>query len=356
MASWERPGKRGKKKDDAPVSKERAAEVVATRSNIKGEVVEEFIDLALGGKLVWNNGMMNMPISLFHNGVNHNRYGGLNQMLLMARGFTDPRCYGFAQLKAMGKYVKKGATSTRLVAYVDVDKGKEGVVEAKHECELGEVLAEKDKSRVFMIRVPVFNASQVSGLDPYMMPKREFSVSDSVNFMCNELTEKTGLAFETEDCVPHYSPFRDMIKMPAPERFLSLEDYEGTRLHELVHATGAIKRLGRFVDPQSRTPKDYAREELLAEMGAYFLCVTLGIAPSPSAIENHAAYVQHYAEQLRADHKLLFSVAKEAFKVMEYLEGFMPKAPVPESVTGGADKEKPGVSNIIVPRSTARRL
>lgn len=84
--------------------------------------------------------------------------------------------------------------------------------------------------------------------------------------------------------------------------------------HELTHATGHPKRLGRNLI-NSFGSKDYAREELVAEMGSAFLCAALGITPTV----RHADYIGAWLEVLREDNRAIFRAASAATKAADWL-------------------------------------
>ena len=87
------------------------------------------------------------------------------------------------------------------------------------------------------------------------------------------------------------------------------ESYYATLLHELTHWTGAPHRLNRTVGQQFGD-EAYAAEELVAELGAAFLCADLGIANEPRA--DHAAYAANWLKILADDRKAIFNAAREA--------------------------------------------
>lgn len=100
--------------------------------------------------------------------------------------------------------------------------------------------------------------------------------------------------------------------MPNRERFRSAEDYYATLFHELVHSTGHGSRLDRTfaTNPAPFGSPDYSREELVAEMGAAFLCGHTGILPRTA--ENQAAYVSGWLGGLEGDKRLLLIAAAQA--------------------------------------------
>jgi antirestriction protein ArdC len=100
----------------------------------------------------------------------------------------------------------------------------------------------------------------------------------------------------------------------APSALQSSEAYYTTLYHELTHATGHKSRLNRngIAEPSRFGSQSYAREELVAEMGAAFLCGHTGI--DPATIEQSASYVDSWLRRLRDDRKLVVTAAAQAQK------------------------------------------
>jgi antirestriction protein ArdC len=121
-----------------------------------------------------------------------------------------------------------------------------------------------------------------------------------------------------------YRPADDIIQMPERERFLGTETstpteaYYGTLLHELTHWTGAKKRCDREFGKRFGD-QAYAMEELVAELGAAFLCADLGISVTPR--QDHAAYIDNWLSVLKADKKAIFTAASKAAQASDYLAG-----------------------------------
>lgn len=108
-----------------------------------------------------------------------------------------------------------------------------------------------------------------------------------------------------------YIPSRDQIHLPARPLFHSHEAFLATWAHEQIHSTGHPSRLNRpgVRCPQHPSSDAYAREELIAELGAFLLCHRLAIG---SDTTNHAAYLQHWIALLGQGPRLLSSVLAEA--------------------------------------------
>jgi antirestriction protein ArdC len=58
-------------------------------------------------------------------------------------------------------------------------------------------------------------------------------------------------------------------------------------------------------------------EELVAELGAAFLCSTLGISNAPRP--DHAAYIASWLEVLNRDTRAVFTAASHAQKAVDWM-------------------------------------
>jgi len=161
----------------------------------------------------------------------------------------------------------------------------------------------------------VFHASQIEGIPPYMPravnmieadEKAERIISDSGA----EIRYGGGRAF--------YRRSEDFIQLPRTEFFEDTAGYYATLLHELVHWTGHESRLHRTLGSVMSSP-EYAREELVAEMGSMFLSAETDIPQTPEHFANHAAYVESWISILKGDSNALFKAASEANKAAEFL-------------------------------------
>lgn len=121
-----------------------------------------------------------------------------------------------------------------------------------------------------------------------------------------------------------YSPSEDEVGMPARERFEDEAGYYATLFHELVHATGHETRLKRasIMERSGFGTNPYCKEELIAEMGAAFLCSHAEIVER--TLDNSAAYLQGWLEQLRADKTLIVQAAAQAQKAADFILGNSP--------------------------------
>jgi len=121
-----------------------------------------------------------------------------------------------------------------------------------------------------------------------------------------------------------YSPSEDLIQMPPQSWFPEVEGYYGVALHELTHWTGHPSRLDRQLGRRHGIDA-YAFEELIAEMGAAFLCAYCGL---PGRLE-HASYIDHWLDALKRDKRLIFVAAGAAQKAADYVIGTQAVVPSP---------------------------
>ena len=127
-----------------------------------------------------------------------------------------------------------------------------------------------------------------------------------------------------------------------PEAFRDAESYSATKAHELTHWTKHPSRLNRDFGGKRFGDTGYAREELVAELGAAFLSADLGITPEPR--EDHASYLAHWLQILREDLRAIFAAAAHAQRAVDFLHSLSstegaalhPAAEVEESAPRGA--------------------
>jgi antirestriction protein ArdC len=137
-----------------------------------------------------------------------------------------------------------------------------------------------------------------------------------------------------------YSPAGDFVGMPSSEQFRSGEDYYSVLFHELTHSTGHEIRLARKgvsgTDGQWSAfgSNPYAKEELVAEMGAAFLCGQAGIVER--TLDNSAAYIASWLARLKDDPKLVVQAAAQAQKAADFILGAKHEEPSGEGEPSGS--------------------
>lgn len=117
-----------------------------------------------------------------------------------------------------------------------------------------------------------------------------------------------------------YLPGPDRIQLPERSAFHRPAALYATWAHEAIHSTGHRSRLARDLSGGMGSGGDggraYAREELVAELGAVLLGDRLEIG---SAMANHAAYLGGWIALLRESPRLLLQVLGDARKAADLI-------------------------------------
>ena len=118
-----------------------------------------------------------------------------------------------------------------------------------------------------------------------------------------------------------YNPSRDIVEMPREELFEKPEAFYSTLFHEMNHSTGHESRLNRstFREKPQFGSHAYSKEELIAEMGAAYLCGHAGI--ENTVLDNSAAYINTWISRLEDDKTLVIQAASHAQKSADYILG-----------------------------------
>ena len=251
------------------------------------------------------------------NAISGRAYSGVNVLILW--GAVIDGCYPsqdwltFRQALAAGGCVRKGEKG-ETVFYADRFTPDNGRNQNEGR---GDSAGDTPRSIPFLKRFFVFNAAQCDGL-----PER--LTADSVPLPARELHERaeslitaTDADFRIGGARAFYDVAGDYVQVPPQSAFAHQLDFYRTALHELSHFCGSAARLGR--DQSGRFGSAlYAREELVAELSAAYLCAALGIAPTV----RHADYLGSWLAVLRADSRAIFKAASQASKAADYLLAF----------------------------------
>lgn len=237
-------------------------------------------------------------------------YRGINILLLnlqmIARGFRHNRWITYLQAQELGGRVRRGEQGSGIVFFkmhkIDTENDKPDPSE--------------DRRVVPLLRsYTVFNIDQVEGLPTHQLPASPAAMPAwECNTRAEQVLTDSGAAIGHGGTQAFYHPASDIIQMPPKDCFYSSSDYYATALHELSHWTGHPTRCNRLdMKPKSITP--YAFEELVAEMGAAFLCSYCQI---PGQLQ-HASYIASWLKALRDDKRLIFTAASLAQKATDYI-------------------------------------
>jgi antirestriction protein ArdC len=108
--------------------------------------------------------------------------------------------------------------------------------------------------------------------------------------------------------------------MPCIDCFRDAESYYATLAHECTHWTLHPSRLDRSFGRKRWGDEGYAMEELVAELGAAFLCAGLELAPEIR--DDHANYLAHWLKVLKDDTRAIFAAASHAQRAADFLNAF----------------------------------
>lgn len=238
--------------------------------------------------------------------VSGKEYRGINVFLLSMAGFSDPRFLTYKQAQAKGGNVKKGERGFPVVFYK--------IIESKTEVD------KKGNPKKFpMLRYyTVFNVSQIEGIDFPPLPalkKSEISPIEACERVVNEMPNAPEIDWNSNQA--SYSAAKDKVSMPPREQFEKAEEVYSTLFHELVHSTGHKSRLARGLEQNGLGSGSYAREELIAEMGAAFLCGHCQI--ETQTLDNSAAYIATWLKRLKDDPRLVISAGSKAQAAADYI-------------------------------------
>lgn len=246
------------------------------------------------------------------------RYRGTNPVLLTIgmhmRGSALPYWCGFNEAKAHGVAPRKGSKAVYIFRPQPV------VIK---DDETGEVA----RSWMTFKAIPVFNAVDLEGegLED-LIASRKQAEGIQVRPEPERLDAAEAVLGQWEVPVIYggvgasYSPSADRIRLPERGSFHSSSAFYATWAHEAVHSTGHSSRLDRKLDTAFGS-KAYAREELVAELGAVLLGDRLEIG---SDTQNHAAYLDHWIQLLQEEPKQLMACLGDARKAVELI---CPEAP-----------------------------
>jgi len=290
-------------------------EPVLSKFNVYQSVTSKIIEAIENGpgevRMPWHvPGIAAFPT----NAVTHGEYRGVNVLSLwidaQLRGYPSQLWASYRQWKQIGAQVRKGEKGSLVVFYKRIET-------SVHE----EEDHERDGKLRFVARASwVFNVAQVDGFVPPPDTQRpsEFERLREVEAFVDAIDAKV----EHGHPMARYRRDIDTIEMPSAEWFVGTptsspqEAFHGVLLHETVHWVGAEHRLNRTFGKRFGDA-NYAMEEMVAEIGAAFLCAAFGISNEPRP--DHAAYIANWLKVLKNDPKAIFTAASQAQEAFEHL-------------------------------------
>ena len=245
-------------------------------------------------------------------------YAGINVLMLwlaaMERNYAAPIWMTFRQAKELGAHVRKGENGS-LVVYANT------ITRNETDPATGE---ESEKQIPFMKGYTVFNVEQIEGLPGHYTAKAEPRLNPDQRLeQAESFFASTGADIRHGGNRAFYAPGPDRIQMPEFESFRDAPAYYGTLAHESCHWTKAPARLDRDFGRKKWGDEGSAMEEVVAELGAAFLCADLEL--TPQIREDHAPYIASWVKVLKEDKRAIFTAAAHAQKASDFLHGLQDK-------------------------------
>lgn len=254
----------------------------------------------------WQKPWFDIGVSPY-NAISKKAYRGINHLVL---GFNEYPSKAYATYKQWAEkdcQVKKGEKGHIVVFWHFEDRKNEDTGETK--------------KSVWLKHYTVFNSAQVEGDYARTIeskPLRALNDHEAIEAAAAcifDYMDREGVKTIHEDRA-YYSPASDKIAMPHIGQFHDRAAYYATYLHECTHSTGNAKRLNRDLSGGFGSAS-YAKEELIAELGAAMLCGVLGISQTPRL--DHAQYIASWLQALKNDKRFIFTAAGQAQKAADFI-------------------------------------
>lgn len=285
----------------------------------KRDIHQEVTDIILSqlekGTIPWKQpwkGGATKAFDLPFNSTSKNHYRGINIVLLWSsaidKQYASSEWASFKQWADKNETIRKGEKGT-MVVYYDVLEREEN---------------EEIRKIPYLKTYNVFNRCQLNSYNPEVFNEDTVSkpLVERIQAVDN-FVENTHAIIEHGNFGAFYRPAEDKIYMPSIEAFIdtdtctATEGYYSTLLHELVHWSGAPKRLDR-IKGKKFGDNDYAVEELVAELGSAFLCAEFDIAIAEKG--DHANYIASWMKVLKENKHAIISAASEASKAVGFMK------------------------------------
>lgn len=306
-------------------------------------ITDRILALIKAGGLIWRkpwNDKVYGHTDLAHNYVTRSIYRGGNYYLNFLSeamggftmivnkkevrvGYKDPYFLTFKQVEELGGTVKKGEKGWPVVyfkwLYLDVKADQ--LVEREIAVDKNGKLKAGYKRFPGLFYYNVFNSAQCEGLKLKEREKRKKRTEkeriESAEKIVNEMPKRPVIK---NGPAAFYRPSSDHVEIPAIGQFKIEQQYYSTLFHELIHSTGHPSRVERDLTGRFGS-KTYAFEELIAELGASYLCGESGVLYY--TMKNSAAYIKSWTgrlkEEMENDPKFFLRAASQAQKAADYI-------------------------------------
>jgi antirestriction protein ArdC len=312
-----------------------------SRHNLYAAVTAQIV-AALETSVITHDLPWHRQAGLPQNVLSKKPYRGVNAVLLwlagQAQGYSCSSWGTFKQWRERGHCVRKGEKAATVVFWKslgpqpDMDEEPGGAASLR--------------APMLARAYAVFNAGQVEGYTP---PEITVLAESERDDQAERFFSALPIKVIHGSDMAYYAPVADRVHLPIFAAFHDAQSYYSVRAHESIHASGAKHRLDRDLSGRFGT-EAYAMEELVAELGAAFVCATLGLEAEPRA--DHAGYIASWLRVLKSDTRAVFTAASKAQQAADWLAHAASPAPV--SPAPAAALERPRGS-ILGRRSWVRR-
>ena len=287
----------------------------------------------------WKSGDENQPMNYNYKTY----YRGFNVFMLnavmMEKGYEHNQWITLKKCKEIGGSIKDGQFGKT----TDVFKWNVGYYDLKKKC----YVPTKDYKKInkseeividgkiqkryrttFSIRYwQVYNIGQCNGIEPIVFDQSEITkvnepIKDADDLAKSYVDRDGKLRLEHLQDGAFYNVVKDMVNMPKLESFVDSDSYYKVLFHELAHSTGHKDRMDRksLTEVSYWGDNTYAKEELVAEISAMYICGLLGLDPKDSN-DNSIAYIQGWCKHLSDKPKECLYAMQQATKVVAYIQG-----------------------------------
>ena len=269
--------------------------------------------------------------------INHatgRAYNGINKQLLSAvardKGYKSNEWGTFKNISECGGAIRKGEKASAVTLWVlsyEIKETGKYITQAQARKSFNlpaDVINGKLRESWSLRYYLVFNIEQADNVTPRntvepteVQPIELIPTAEAIynNYPNSPTLEHGGSS-------AHYVPSQDHVQMPNANQFFDIDSYYKTLFHELIHSTGHSSRLKRksLVDIKRSGDELYSKEELVAEIGAWYLTGLCNLDPKDSMV-NSQAYINGWVKKLQEQEKEVIYAMSQALKGVELIIG-----------------------------------
>lgn len=285
------------------------------KKNVFEMVTDRIVAQLQQGNIPWHKpwgGVAGIDAAISHE--SGKPYSLVNQMILGKAG----EWLTFMQVQKEGGRIKRGEEASFVVFW------KQCVFEEKVEGEKNEDGTDKTIQHVVPVLkwYNVWHIDQTEGIEPKHKAVVDGTAElvEDADEIVNTYVLREGIKLQNDKPSDRafYRPSTDEVVVPMISQYESSAEYYSTMFHELTHSTGHESRLHRLNKVAAFGSEEYSREELVAEMGAAYLCTMVGV-DTDNAFRNSAAYIKGWLQALKNDAKMVVVAAGKAEAAVRYI-------------------------------------